>query len=104
MLSQTQYYIFSPVQTEREAHGIKVVLVFIQVIGFGDGKASVLQDLHLDFLRLLFGLLLQPLLLQNFFDGHLLQDCVTGFIHILYRETKDITFVRNSTYKSKQFQ
>lgn len=61
-------------------------LVFVQVVSFGDGKASVLQDLHFDFLRLLLGLLLQPLLLQNLFNGDLLQEGVAGLVHILQRQ------------------
>lgn len=76
----------SPVQTEEQVHGNKIALVFVQVVSFRYGKASVLQDLHFDFLRLLFGLLLQPLLLQNLFDRDLLKDCVAGFIHILQKQ------------------
>lgn len=78
----------SPIQTEEEGGGIKAVSVFIQVIGFGDGKASVLQHLHFDFFRLLLGLLLQSLLLQDLFYGDLLQDAVTRLIHVLQRRQR----------------
>lgn len=89
MLSQTQ--IHQQLQSHSKSGGgsweMKAVLVFVQVVSFGDGEASVLQDLHFDFLRFLFGLLLQPLLLQDLFNGNLLQDRVTGLIHVLERQT-----------------
>lgn len=63
-----------------------LTLVFIQVVSLGEGQASVLQGLHLHLLRLLFGLLLHPLLLQDLLDGDLLQEGVTWFVQVLQRQ------------------
>lgn len=62
---------------------LKPRLVLVQVVGLGQGQASVLQGLHLHLLRLLLGLLLQPLLLQDLLDGDLLQEGVARFVQVL---------------------
>lgn len=50
--------------------------VLIQRVSPGHRQAALLQRLHLQLLRLLLGLQLHALLLQDLLDGHLLQQRV----------------------------
>lgn len=61
-------------------------LVLVQGVCPRDREPPLLQRLHFQLLRLLLGLLLHPLLLQDLLDGDLLQRGVTLLLQVLQKK------------------